>query len=454
MSIALALGGLVACSDTELLSPGEGDTDNPDVGTGDMAEEDMVTTDSVETDAPETGTEDTDTPDPWADFHELFEECSGDGQCEGDEVCFQSVCVKEPLIEAALYREENDSYVPLGAPDLDCYQSPIVSTSAEPELVTMQGSVDLFGPESPTRGLCVSIFNQELYLRWFTWLDENVCGERFNEDPRDQEPYVNCFALDPCRCEDEDFTAYRDGSADSVNDCYAEIGYCDGIEGDDDALDTCRANILERTGIEADTLIYASVASESYEPNPDRTEGVYSVDGIPTNTYLVSKVSGNMRRWRDTYEHGVFLSADSAEEGVVGWSTNVITDGAWRTIPQSAGVPDPIPPEGTAIAGVIRDCGGDTSAATEGARVGLIYEPTQLAYFNGVSGDNLPQPGQAYTNTDGVYAGINAPPGPNRVSVVAMMDDELVSAGLRDVFATPFSVVIATFEGDFSAPEE
>jgi hypothetical protein len=184
--------------------------------------------------------------------------------------------------------------------------------------------------------------------------------------------------------------------------------------------------------------------------------------GLPTNTFIVTKVSGRMSRWRDTYEFGVAIPADTLGDAPT-WTTdesdddwgrfdlNVITDGAWRTIPQSAGVPDPTEPDAGAIAGTIRDCGTEDRGPEliRGARVGFIQDPTALAYFNGVSSDTLPQPGQAYTNKDGVYAAIDLQAGPNRISVLVKIEGELVNAGLRDVFLTPYSVAIATFEGNF-----
>ena len=74
---------------------------------------------------------------------------------------------------------------------------------------------------------------------------------------------------------------------------------------------------------------------------------------------------------------------------------------------------------------------------------------TEPAYFNGGASAARRQPGQAYTNKDGVYAAIDRQAGPNRISVLVKIEGELVNAGLRDVFLTPYSVAIATFEGNF-----
>jgi hypothetical protein len=298
----------------------------------------------------------------------------------------------------------------------------------------------------------VTFYDNALMGRWMHWLNENVCGELLGVDPLREEPYVNCFALDPCRCDDEEFLANRGGDLDQ-NGCYAEIGFCDGIEGDEEAVATCRQNILDRTGMEADTLIFGTTMANDYPDDPDRTEGVYELAGLPTNLRLVVKVSGRISRWRDTYEYGLILERSEVDgEGRRTLDVNVITDGAWQTIPSSAGIAEPIPPEHGAVAGRVYDCGiedGRGPGSLLGARVGFVQDAEKIAYFNGVASDTLPLPGQAYTNRDGVYAAIDVGAGPNRVAVLAMQDGEMVGAGVRDVYMLPYSVIIATFEGDW-----
>lgn len=380
-----------------------------------------------------------------------FEECEDDDGCDGEnDTCHLGVCVREPFEEAGLWEEEGDGYVPIdGGPNLDCWETPI-ELGEGPAIARMQGQVDLFGPESPTRNLCVTAYDQELFIPWFSSLTP-VCDEFKDLDLRTQEPYINCFALDPCRCDDEDFTGNRGDAGDSLDDCYAEIGHCNVLEGA--LLETCRQNILDRTGIAADTFILGTANSEPYPENPDRTEGVYAISDMPTNQLIVLKVSGRMRRWRDTYEFNALLRAEKVnDDGDVRWDGNVITEGAWRTIPQSAGMPDPLEPDSTAIAGVVRDCGTDdrNPEQVSGVQVGFTNDPLTIAYFNGISSDTLPQPGQASTNKDGVYAALGTPPGPNRVSMLTLVDGDRVTAGVRDVFGMPFSVIIATFEGNFA----
>ena len=454
--ITLILGFLVlllgahGCSDEQGIALG-GDT-GADTAVADTGSDGTTTDTTAETVEGDLADAASDIP-VGPTFESFLSECEGADDCEDGEVCHQTVCVKEPIVEAALYEDRDNSYLPLDEdPNLSCWVTPTVIGEG-PATATIGGTVDLTGPESPTRNLCVTAYDQELFMKWFWWLAENVCEEYRDVDLRTQEPFVNCFALDPCRCDDEDFTANRGDAADSVEACYAEIGYCVALDDHPDLQAACRQNILDRTGIEADTLVLGSVKSSPDPDRPDRTEGVYQMENIPTNTPIVLKVSGSMRRWRDTFEFDALMRSDLVDDdGMLRWSANVITEGAWRTIPQSAGLADPLEADATAIAGIINDCGTDERAPAllEGVRVGLVTDPVTIAYFNGVSSDTLPQPGQAYTNKDGVYAALGAPSGPNRVSLVALQDGEQVSAGVRDVFGMPFSVIIATFEGNFA----
>ena len=451
LGFLVLLIGVQACSDDQGIALGDTGTGTTDTGSD-------VTTDGTDDTGADAVADAVDIP-VGPTFESMFSECESNEECDeddeidGDEVCHENVCVKAPIAEAALYRDQDNSYVPLDEePNLSCWVTPI-ELGEGPATTSIGGSVDLFGPESPTRNLCVTAYDQELFMLWSWWLAQEVCEEQRDVDLRTQEPFVNCFALDPCRCDDEDFTVNRGDAGDSVEACYAEIGFCSALD-DYPALQTqCRQNILDRTGIEADTIIHDSVKSTPHPDNPDRTEGVYEMEGIPTNSLIVLKVSGTMRRWRDTYEFNALMRADGVDDdGHYRWDGNVITEGAWRTIPQSAGMADPLEADATAIAGIVRDCGTDEREPelVEGVRVGFVIDPETIAYFNGVSSDTMPLPGRAYTNTDGVYAALGAPSGPNRVSLVTLQDGEPVSAGVRDVFGMPFSVIIATFEGNFA----
>jgi hypothetical protein len=48
----------------------------------------------------------------------------------------------------------------------------------------------------------------------------------------------------------------------------------------------------------------------------------------------------------------------------------------------------------------------------------------------------------------GLYAAIDVPGGPNRVSTAIYYDGELINVGARDLFLPPMSVGIVTFEGN------
>lgn len=435
--LLFALSAL-ACNGDEILNP-TSTTDVVDSSTDDLAE----------------------TPDALADtgspLETRFSECEQSTECDERHVCLEEVCIKEPLQEPSLYEEEGEEYVDVeGTPNFDCWAEPMAIDQTEPSLVTFHGDVEPFGPALPTRNLCITFYDEELFIPWVNWLENNVCGELLDLDPRFQTPYVNCFGLDPCRCEDPDFTLDRGDASVSVNACYAEIGFCDGIADDEELLETCRANILERTGSNATSFIYSTTQTEPYPDDPDREEGVYEMANLPANTQLVIKISGNIDRWRDTYEFGVIgLSSLADDNDQIDKTLRAITDGAWQTIPTTAGIAYAVPPERGAIAGRVYDCGeiGRDPARVAGARVGLVDDAVQIAYFNADPEELLPLPGRADTNRDGVYAAIDLPSGPNRVSVAVTVGQELTSGGARNVWVIPFSVSLSDFHGNYAVSE-
>ena len=437
LSLLVALSAL-ACNGDEILNP------------------------TSTTDVLDSSTEDlTETPDAVADtgppLETRFSECEQSTECDDNNECLEDVCVKEPLQEPGLFEEADDEYVDVeGSPNFECWVEPIAIDQTEPSSVTFHGDVEPFGPALPTRNLCISFYDGQLFIPWINWLENNVCGELLDLDPRDQAPYVNCFGLDPCRCEDAEFTVDRGDASVSVNACYAEIGFCDGIVDDEELLATCQANILERTGSNATSFIYGTTQTEAFPDDPDREEGVYEMANLPANTLLVVKISGNIERWRDTYEFGVIgLSSMADGNNQIDKTLRAITDGAWQTIPTTAGIPYSVPPERGAVAGRVYDCGetGRDPARVMGARVGLVEDPAQIAYFNAYPEDLLPLPGRADTNRDGVYAAIDLPSGPNRVSVAVTVDQELMSGGARNVWIVPFSVSLSDFHGNYDVSE-
>jgi hypothetical protein len=390
-----------------------------------------------------------------------FTECEGNGDCSGDLICTTGVCLDAPGGGAVgiIGKEHRDRVVDADTPPiLDCYENP-TPFEGDVQYMPIRGQVEKFGVGGSTVGLCVTVYNYQRFLAHFTALCADVA------DPIQKQA---CIEVDPCRCEKD-----NEGDQGAIDTCFSEIGYCNGIT-DDTMKGECKATWAfdgsneSRDADTESTLIYGHmVACGTADGCPDDDEGFFNIPNVPTGTDLVLKVSGKQARWIDTYEFGAILTeVRNDEDGdYAPWGGNVISIGAWNTIPSTALVPQGIQPGNGAIAGRINDCGMEGRTVMDGdevveaeeslpvrnATVALTHDATRITYFNGNPDDTLPQPNRATTNLLAVYAGVNVPGGPNRLATAVRNDDgDIVSAGWRDVFLAPRSVAIATFEGAFA----
>ncbi len=434
---------------------------------------------------------------------EYFFACEDDSECvfpDGQpRICVNHVCVIPPRNAANLAEEwdepnpnpDGDDNLTIGYVeerpeepiDLSCYTDGSIYAPVEgPASATLTGIVERFGSGPPTTGLCVTTYDEGLLLPWLINLECNGLAD----DPSLEVEFAQCFQLDPCRC-DELYADEDDGTIEDMKDsllfavdeaggeleigslaqCYAAIGYCDAIEPGADR-DACVARVRALSlDADAETLILGHTRSVE---NPDNADaGLYTLADFPVNFRFAFKVSGRENRWRDTWEYGLFTRGDLVRDGVVTIDSNAVSAGAWRTIPPAVGFPGGISDRNGAVAGAIRDCGSSSRTDRNGdadptpwnivhGTVGIAFldADTRLAYFNGNPNNKLPQPGRVDTDPLGLFAAINLPPGPNRVSPIictencgpdAAGEPSYVLAGGRNVFQTPKSVIIATFEG-------
>jgi len=482
LAIPIALAGCGDGGSQGLNTPDSGPNDTDTQTDTTPAPDD--TTDTPDTLVPD-GSDPTDVTDADTDVdpvepdpdESVFEACTD--TCPGNEICVNSVCVEPPRDEATLAEQVRDGASLTFTPrpdatiELGCYTDGSLFADADgPATATLAGDVIRFGSGSPTTGLCVAAFDQDLMLSW----QLNSDCDALRTD--DEELYVACYQLDPCRCEeafggdpddaietmvDGAQAAMREvdgsGNINDLNSCFSAIGYCAGIS-DGAAREGCVARLRDRTGsANANTLFIGHTVSMV---NPDDDDaGRFEIADFPTNQSFGYKVSGRENRWRDTWEYGLFSGANRVVDGVIEIDSNAVSAGAWRTIPPSVGFPGGIDDTRGAIAGAIRDCGISGERAPYNiihATVGIAFESpdTILAYFNGNPDNRLPQPGRIDTNQDGLYAAINLPAGPNRVSPVictencgpgASGEPSYTFAGGRNVFQTPKSVIIVTFQG-------
>ncbi len=383
-----------------------------------------------------------------------FIECGGGLLgCNGGAVCQDGVCATPPGGEAeiALHYERDSVHPVAAAPNIGCYTDPTALDDAV-EYTEARGRIEKFGPGGSTQGLCVTIYNE---ARFF----EDVMTRCETIDPTDIPALEECFEVDPCRCDAGD------------DACLLEIGYCGAI-----ADSGMKAQCTQRWAYDGanasrdpqkeSTLIYGHMTSIVPPEDPGNdSEGYFAIPNVPTHTRLVFKVSGRKARWIDTYEFGPILTEVRDDNGTAWspWGGNVISIGAWNTIPSTAFVPAGIQDGNGAIAGRINDCGEagrtidldgqtytiDAPLPIANATVNLAHDGARLTYFNGNPDDTLPEPSRTTTNVLAVYAGIDVPGGPNTISNLGRLDGELVPLGTRPIFLPPRSVAIATFEGNY-----
>jgi hypothetical protein len=392
------------------------------------------------------------------------------------------VCIQPPQAAATLVQEidtpEDDGTIstelvprPEVALDFSCYSDgSLTSRPAGPATATLNGIVERFGSGPGTEGLCVSVYNEDALLPWLK--DSECFGIQ-----SDEEAFVACFQLDACRCDsfydnDDDGEielminsandALAAGGSDleisDLNTCYTYLGNCVGIE-DAAARSACEARVQDRSGVAtASSLMFGHTISTE---NPDGTEfATFSIPNMPTNQRFAFKTSGREIRWRDAWEYGLYSRADLVVDGAIRIDTNAVSASTWQTIPPAVGFTRGIADTNGAVAGAIRDCGVqgerrpfNVQHATAG--FAFLTETTRLAYFNGNPNNQLPEQALVDSNTDSLFAAINLPPGPNRVATMACTANCVpgdgipvyVSIGARNVFQTPKSVIIATFEG-------
>jgi hypothetical protein len=460
-----------------------GGSATPDTAPGPT--EDTGGTEDGTTGAPDTVDTDGGTAPP---PESIFTGCTSTAECSGAARCIAGACVIPPTTAAALV-ESTDTINPDGtvsrtltqrpetALQFGCYAGNSLYTPGEgPSTATIRGVLERFGSGPSTNNLCVAIYDEPRLLAWLQALE---CNSFDFANNREKPSFVACFQLDTCRCQE----AYESGGAaasdpfvqaanqaltgtgndlrvNSLDTCLAFVGNCSAI-GDAATREICVNRVRTLSGdSRADTLVYGSTRSTR---NPESEFALYEVPGVPTNRRLAFKGSGLENRWRDTWEYGMFARADLVQEGSIEIDANIVAASTWQTIPPAVGFPGGIDDANGAVAGAIRDCGVEGSRRpwlVENATAGFAFltTRTRLAYFNGNPNNRLPNSSQVDTNMDGLFAAVNLPPGPNRVSTMACVANcntpqaELVAIGARDVFQTPKSVIIATFEGIGSFP--
>jgi hypothetical protein len=492
-SSLLIVATLVACGDSTNngLNQDTGVTPTPDTGSqGDAGTDDAsdvaVTTDAGESDGSGTDASADATPDAVDPATDEYISCTDTADCEGGSQCVGGVCIIPPQAAALLAEEidtvEDDGTItttiterPDAAFDFSCFSDgSIYATPEGPATSTVAGIVERFGSGPATNGLCVSIYREDALL---PWLSNGECSQL--DSDADEANYIACYQLDACRCDawaagddDGEIAAMVDAAnraletagsdfeiaEGSLEGCYAFIGNCIDIT-DPELKGICEGRVAANSGLsDATTLIFGHTVSTENEDGSEFAQ--FSIDNVPTNTIFAYKTSGRESRWRDAWEYGLYTRADLVVDGSMRIDTNAVSASTWQTIPPAVGFAGGIDDLNGAVAGAIRDCGVEGGRAPWNvvhatAGFSFISAQTRLAYFNGNPNNRLPAGGRIDSNIDGLFAAINLPPGPNRVSSMACTancepgasNPTYVAIGARNVFQTPKSVIIATFEG-------
>ena len=212
----------------------------------------------------------------------------------------------------------------------------------------------------------------------------------------------------------------------------------------------------------------ASIASSCSETEDEidndmvvgtRDLGFYSIAGVPTETPLIVKTSGNADFWKDLYTYNFYVFNDEVDgSGAAGdpcadappgprfeYRARTLSRSDYNSIPLTAGVPGGITAGNGAVAGEIHDC---DDVRLEFAQVGVSPKPETLVYFNDNPSNPLPQMGRMEgTSQLGLYSALNVPAGEVDVSAVGRVNGEVVSLGWYRVRVFDGAVTAVTLRG-------
>ena len=374
--------------------------------------------------------------------------CDADSPCSAERQCRSGVCLLDPEAGEVAVLTDATGLAPYAvdeAPDLSCVGQ--ATPDASGETVTLYGAVSRFGSGLVTTDIRVEVF---LASEW-----------------------------NPVVCESEPA-----GSRQA--DCYRGYGAEEnaathGLQPIGSALSVAAGDIgteVECTGHGDCPLGYECLAGDLDSTCLEQF-GVYSIEGVPTNTPLVvrSYATTNERKWHDVYMFGVYLYGDRVDsEGRYHYDVTMVSTGQWELTANIAGIGE-IPEEHGAIGGRVRDCrvvgvckgaegaaggectldadcadgevceGGRASWPIGGVTIGLAEPAEEIVYFNNLEDDTVPLDFRTTTNVLGRYAALDIPPGWNTIAGVTRIEDEVVSVGAASVYVVPDSLSIVGWPG-------
>jgi hypothetical protein len=193
-----------------------------------------------------------------------------------------------------------------------------------------------------------------------------------------------------------------------------------------------------------------------------RQLGYFAIEGVPSETPLIIRTSGNRELWRDLYTYNVYIrngeierDADTAGECTGGatlpaearWSLRprIISRSDWVSIPLTAGVPEGIRPGSGIVGGEIHDC---ADIRVEFAQVGTNPTAVARTYFSDNPDNPLPVTSRTEgTSLLGLYAALDVPEGPVDIAAVARIGGQTLSLGFYRARVFDGAVTVVTLRG-------
>ena len=184
------------------------------------------------------------------------------------------------------------------------------------------------------------------------------------------------------------------------------------------------------------------VESEEEGCDPFRYECVFEYPGVPTETELVIKTSGQL--WASLYDYNLFIRNDETKGGVWEHDVRALASDDYGVISQAA-IGAPITAGHGAIAGEVHDCG---DVRLVNAVVDVSAPRKALTYFGNDEAHPLPDLGAKATSILGLYAAIDVDPGVVSVAAAGKTKDgKMMGLGYLRIRVFPDSVSTVTFRG-------
>ncbi len=342
--------------------------------------------------------------------------CNETVDCSGADNCIDNVCIPPPQNELTLTDNAVDDYVTID-PNLECKGGAVTAPAEDTPPATIYGIVDRFGSGRETIDIQVSVFLAS------EWPPEECVDLPFDEQRE-------CFREAPAQAGWSTISTAADAGAPALPDqCIVHKDCPPGYE--------CALIDLERVCI--------------------KQYGLYEIAGIPTNTWLVIRNRNDAsaplveKKWKDTYIQNLYLYSDRVDaEGRYNVNALMVSDGQWKTIPNTLFLPPPgIKPGNGAIGGRLRDCRTEfrDSYTIGWATVDLMDPGSAIGYFNDDEEDTIPLVDRIGTDRFGRFAIVDVPPGQNTVAASALLNGELTSLGSELVYVVPDSLSVVSYPG-------